>query len=325
MPVHDGSAFLGESLAALLAQVDKGLLEVLVVDDASGDGSAELAADLGARVLRAPVRGGPGLARNLGAEAARGDVLFFVDADVVVHGDAARRVAETLADPDVAAVFGSYDDRPRDTGFASRYMNLRHHLVHQQGAGEAETFWAGCGAVRRQVFLAVGGFDAARYPEPSIEDIELGGRLRGAGHRIRLHAGLQGTHLKRWTLRGVIHTDIFRRAIPWARLLLADSRAVRVLNTSRRERARAGLAWLILAAAGLSAGNVLPLWAPLGLLGVAALLNRPLLSLFARRGGWLFAVAGLLQHQLYYLYSSAVYVFCFAESRLRDRPAAASR
>jgi hypothetical protein len=79
------------------------------------------------------------------------------------------------------------------------------------------------------------------------------------------------------------------------------------------------------AATGLFAGGVLPLWAPLGLLCVAALLNRSLLSLFARRGGWLFAVAGLLQHQLYYLYGSVAYVFCVAERRLRARPATDSR
>ena len=56
----------------------------------------------------------------------------------------------------------------------SQYRNLLHHFVHQHGHAEASTFWAGCGAIRRAAFDAVGGFDAARFPRPSIEDIELG-------------------------------------------------------------------------------------------------------------------------------------------------------
>ena len=313
----DGRAHLAESLPPLLAQVDKGLLEVIVVDDGSRDGSAELARELGARVLRGEHRAGPAAARNRGAEAARGDVLFFVDADVVVHSDAVDRVAEAMDGEDIVAVFGSYDDSPREPGFASRYMNLRHHHVHQAAVGAVATFWAGCGAVRADAFRDLGGFQAERFPLPSIEDIALGKGLHEAGGRILLLGDLQGTHLKRWTLWSVIHTDIFRRALPWGRLIVGEGAPGNELNSSYRERICAVVAWAIVATALLGATGSLPLVVVTACVALAVLLNLRLLLLFLRRGGWWFAVRAFFQHQLYYLYGSLVYVFCWIEHRLR--------
>src|SRR5581483_8555183 len=135
---------------------------------------------------------GPADARNRGAARATGDVLVFVDADVVVHGDAFARIRRAFEDPSLVALFGSYDDRPAAPGTVSVFRNLLHHHVHQSGAGPATTFWAGLGAVRRDAFEAVGGFDAERYLVPSVEDIDLGTRLVAAGRRIELDPSVQG-------------------------------------------------------------------------------------------------------------------------------------
>src|SRR3989442_4923268 len=121
----------------------------------------------------------------------------------------------------------------------SRYRNLLHHFVHQRGKPDASTFWAGCGAIRRHTFEEVRGFDAARFPRPSIEDIELGYRLRAAGHRIRLDPRLQGTHLKRWTLGSILRTDIAQRALPWSRLILKSGQAPPALNLTTGQPASA--------------------------------------------------------------------------------------
>ncbi|MCS5697773.1 glycosyltransferase [Cyanobium sp. FGCU-52] len=173
------------------------------------------------RLLSTGERAGPGAARNLAARRARGEVLLFVDADVELHPGAVQRFrAHFQQDPSLSAVFGSYDDSPAAPGIVSRYRNLLHHHVHQCHPGPAVSFWAGCGAVRRERFLAEGGFDP-RYDRPSIEDIEFGRRLSAAGGRILLDPAVQGTHHKRWTLASMLMTDIGRRAIPWSRLLLA--------------------------------------------------------------------------------------------------------
>ena len=133
---------------------------------------------------------------------ASGDVLVFIDADIEIHPDAFSRIRRAFtADPGLAALFGSYDDSPEAEGVVSVFRNLLHHHVHQSAAGPATTFWGGIGAVRRDAFERVGGFDQERFAEPSVEDIELGMRLTAAGAHILLDPDVQGKHLKRWTLR----------------------------------------------------------------------------------------------------------------------------
>ena len=121
------------------------------MDDASTDATALIAAEFADAVVRLPDRPrGPAYARNRGVEVARGDIVVFVDADVCVHTDTLRRFTAVFAnEPDVSAVFGAYDTQPEAPQLVSQYRNLLHHFVHSQSAGEAETFWAGCGAIRR--------------------------------------------------------------------------------------------------------------------------------------------------------------------------------
>jgi len=172
-------------------------------------------------VVTTPSDGGPAAARNAGVAASTGAIIVFVDADVEVHPDALRRLRTALdADRAVDAVFGAYDERPAEASLVSRFRNLLHHHVHVSSPGPAETFWAGLGAVRREAFEAHGGFDAHRFPRCSIEDIDLGMRMRAAGRGIELVADARGTHLKRWTLRSMLRTDFSARGVPWVALLL---------------------------------------------------------------------------------------------------------
>ena len=244
VPAYNNVCELSRSLSALrnAAGADS---ELIVVDDGSSQDVSSTAAHWGARVLRLARNAGPAAARNYGARHARGQVLFFVDADVVVPNDAIRRI-QTILDchEEIAAVFGSYDAAPAAPGLISQYRNLLHHFVHQNGKAEASTFWAGCGAVRRAAFERVGGFDEQRFPRPSIEDIELGYRLRRAGYRILLDKSLQSMHLKRWTLRSVIRTDIVYRAIPWCRLIVETGEAPDDLNVQGSQRMSVALTGL---------------------------------------------------------------------------------
>jgi glycosyltransferase involved in cell wall biosynthesis len=308
VPAHDSAAFIGECLDALHASSSP-IGEIVVVDDGSTDDTAAVATAAGARVLRQPANRGPAVARNAGAAAASGDVLFFVDADVVVARDAAARITRLLdAHPDVAAVFGSYDARPRAPGLVSQYRNLLHHWVHQQASPDAFTFWAGCGAVRRSVFEAIGGFDGdAAWC--FIEDIELGHRLRRAGHRIVLDKDLQGTHLKRWTLGGVLWTDVLYRAAPWTRLIRRGGAAPHDLNLARGQRwsvALVGLAGVCLALALVSP--------PLAAIAAAALaavvvLNRRFYAFLRRQRGGVFAAACVPLHVLYFACCGAGFAY----------------
>lgn len=318
MPVYNGREFIVKSLPPLVEMQRRGeVREVLVVDDSSTDDTASIAARLGARVMPSGGRLGPGAARNEAARVAEGEILWFVDADVIIHDDAAHYMHEGFAEPGVVAVFGSYDDQPPAQNFLSQYKNLVHHYYHHRGRKEASTFWAGCGAVRKDAFLAVGGFDVERYKRPSIEDIELGYRLRQAGGKILLFPELQSTHLKVWRLANLIHTEVFCRAIPWSRLMIEQTGVVDDLNVSSMERLRAVLAGLFLLAGVAAIAGFVPWWAVLVAAALATWVNRSLLALFYRRKGLLFAIMGLGFHQLYYLYSSLAFVYSVFECKLK--------
>jgi hypothetical protein len=264
-------------------------------------------------VVTEPRRAGPAAARNEGAERATGDVLVFVDADVLVHRDAFTRIRAAFAgDPELVAVFGSYDDRVVTESIVAGFRNLLHHVVHQRSAGEARTFWAGLGAVRAATFHEVGGFDADRYPRPSIEDVELGGRLAERG-RIVLDPSLQGTHLKEWTLGSMVVTDFARRGVPWVRLMTDRREVPATLNLGARERASAALALV----AALALARSRPAVAAAALAAGVAL-NADLYRTVARRLGMRGLGAAIPLHVLHQLLGAAAVPAALA-ARLRRR------
>jgi GT2 family glycosyltransferase len=309
VPVYENSQELSKCLAGLKRSALPDT-EIIVVDDASTDDSLSVAARMGAHVLQLTKNSGPAAARNYGARQASGDLLFFVDADVVLAPDALGRVEKAFREqPDLSAVFGSYDAHPKAAGVISQYRNLLHHFVHQNGNSEASTFWAGCGAIRRSVFEEIGGFDEKRFPHPSIEDIELGYRLRRAGYRILLDKSLQGTHLKQWTLLSFVRTDVVYRAIPWSRLILETKNLPNDLNLKWDQRASFILVLLacVFLALGMFHTGFIALSAT-AFLGVLVL-NRRMYVFFFRQRGLFFALACVPLHILYYLYSGLSYIY----------------
>lgn len=312
IPVYNGSKFLPRCLDGLFAS-DYPKYEVIVVDDGSTDDSAEIGRNKGAKVMSSEQRqSGPAAARNLAAKTAKGDILLFVDADVVVKNDTLTKVANAFLNrPEFSALFGSYDDEPGEKNFLSQYKNLQHHFVHQTSNSEASTFWAGLGAVRRDVFLSIGGFDCVKFAIPSIEDIELGVRLRTAGHRILLDRNIQAKHLKKWEIVSLIKTDIFCRAVPWSKLILTSQGMINDMNLKTNDRLSSGFVALSLL--------VFPfvLWKPLLLLLLVAflsaifLLNWKFFYFFAEKKGILFSLLTFPWLFLYFFYSGLTFVSCW--------------
>jgi len=326
VPVYNGREHIVKCLDAL-QNSSYPHFEIIVIDDCSTDDTASIARKRGATVLRTAKQSGPGVARNTGAKHANGEVLLFVDSDVTVREDTIAKVVDDfIRDPDIAALFGSYDNEPAESNFISQYKNLFHHFHHQHAEREAFSFWAGCGAMRKDIFFEMGGFDALRYEKPSIEDIELGHRLRRKGYRIILDKNIQVKHLKRWDLRSLVRTDVLQRAIPWSRLILESKIMPNDLNLKISQKISSISVFLMIFTLPLLLFgqqslfnvplNVIVAFALLTLFISFLLLNRELYNFFMRTRGFLFAVGVIPFHILYYAYSGVSFSYCWVLHRL---------
>jgi hypothetical protein len=292
--------------------------ELLIAADGAIEDWRPVAEEFGASHIAWPVACGPAVARNRAASVARGATLLFVDGDVIAEPGVVERVQRFFQEhPDAVAVFGAYDEAPEAPGFISQYRNLQHRYVHVNGGGNARTFWAGLGAVRAEAFLAVGGYDE-RFRRPSVEDIDLGYRLTAAGGRIVIDPGLNGKHLKRWTWRSSVVSDIRDRGVPWTQLIQRYGMSAD-LNLSLGLRASVACAYLtlLLALAGLwrpAAWWLLPL--PIALLLV---LNARFYGHFLRTRGPRFAAGVVVAHFVHHLCNGVSYVVGRTLHALRRR------
>ncbi|ERT09900.1 glycosyl transferase 2 family protein [Lyngbya aestuarii BL J] len=306
IPVYNGGEKFQRCLQSL-AKTSLNADEVIVVADGDTDGSWLLAENFGAKVIRLPKAGGPARARNLGAEAAKGDILFFIDADVEIYPDTIEKVVNVFTnEPDLSALIGSYDDTPGAENFLSQYRNLFHHYTHQISQEEASTFWGACGAVRKEVFLHVGGFDE-KYRLPCIEDIELGYRLKKAGYSIGLRKGILVKHLKEWRPISMVKADFFCRALPWTALILRDRQLNNDLNLQYSNRMSVVLVYAkigaLLATPWLSQTSIIACIFALAFV----ILNAPVYQFFHNKRGLFFTLRALPWHWLYYFYSGLAF------------------
>jgi glycosyltransferase involved in cell wall biosynthesis len=188
IPCRNGERIVGEAVRSALAQSEPPL-EVLVVDDASTDGTSQAARSAGARVLRLETRGNAGGARNRGIEESRGDVLAFLDADVGAPRDWLARVRETFdRDPDAVAVGGSVrNGRPGLFGDLDLYLN------HSE--------WIGGKASYRGLIPTLGvayrrdAVGPIRFVETNLgEDASFGAEVLARGGKLWYDPGIVMTH-----------------------------------------------------------------------------------------------------------------------------------
>jgi len=304
VPVYNSRELLRHCLESIHSSTVKPD-EIIVVDDGSNDGSPHVARALGARVLYTGTRAaGPAVARNIGAANAWGDILFFTDADCLLHPDTLDRVKtlfEREDSPD--AVIGSYDLRPLASNYLSQYRNLLHAYVHQTSSEDAHTFWGGCGAIRKSRFVELNGFDTRLYKRPSIEDIELGYRLKASGGHILLDKDMLVTHCKRWAPVNLVRTDVRDRGIPWMRLILRSNSAKSDLNLKLRDRISVVLIYLMmLGLVGMFLSPVIALVSS-GMALAMFWFHLDLYRYFRKHGSLWFVIYCMFWHWLYYFFN----------------------
>lgn len=303
MPIHHADTATQRALCAVV-----GADQFIVVVDGEDERAVTLARTVCTEVITVERNSGPAAARNIGARAAWGDILFFVDSDVLITPQTLSHIRRAFADPALTALIGSYDDTPADPAFLSQYRNLLHHFTHQQSGGTIATFWGACGAVRRGAFLALGGFDE-QFRHPSIEDIEFGYRLAATGAQMRLDPTLQVKHLKRWTAVNMLQTDLWRRAYPWSRLILTGEGFEETLNIKTEQRISVALAVLLLPVTIVSRRG------SIGVVAALIWLNRTFYHFLLQKRGALFVFATLFWHWLYFLCSGVGFLLAWLVTR----------
>jgi Glycosyl transferase family 2 len=221
VPVRDGTATLASALTAILAsELPRDDYELIVVDDASSDGSPEVAARYADTVVRlSGRRSGPAYARNRGAELAQGEVLAFVDADAMVRPDTLPRMLRILSDrPELDAVSASHDRAAAAHNLASQYWNLLLHFGEQRQLGTCGDVASPCAAIGRNTFLSAGMYDEWRFETAPLEGIELGIRLEDSGRDVLSCRDLEIVGLRMWNLRSLCR-EVWDRSVLLARSL----------------------------------------------------------------------------------------------------------
>jgi GT2 family glycosyltransferase len=270
--------------------------EVVLVDDGSTDGTRAIAATFPVRLVPTQGRVGPAAARNLGARAAEGDILFFIDADVMLRRDSLDRLVRRFAEGHVDAVCGVQAAGMRERNLASQYKNLWMRWTYLRLTGDVPLFYTTAAAISRPLFWQAGGFDVG-YTAPSLEDTAFGQKLARLSLRVRVQPDLEVEHVKRYSVASLLRTD-FRRAAALTRLKLRHREELGTNNSSVPTGYIASIPLAGLGTVALLAGGMLgrPMVAGVGV-GAAALvvlLNRKFLQTIWVHEGWSRALASAL-------------------------------
>ncbi len=317
IPVYNGADTIGECLRAVY-RLNHTHYEVIVVDDHSSDNTLDITGEFPCQTISLPAHAGVSAARNRGASASQGEILFFLDSDILVEPDTLDRIAATLAvRPGISGLFCSYQKDTVPQNFTSVYKNFLHHYTHQTSNEQATTFCGGFGAIKREVFFKIGEFDESHH---SMEDVDLGYRLYQSGYKIFLDKTIQLTHCKRYTLFSLMKSDVVNRAIPWT-LIMLDRRIFRNdLNTKTSNTLSVPLAFLLLFDLPLLFFSVVALSLLPLLLLMFLFLNRHFFRFIYQEKGLIFTLRAIAMNWFSYLYSGGglvLGILAFLKEKLR--------
>lgn len=300
IPNYNGSATIGKCLEAAFASAYENF-EVIVVDDCSGDDSTAVIKRFPCRLIELKTRSGAAKARNEGALSAKGEMLFFTDADCLLSPDslaAANRAAQAAAPCTV--IGGTYTRIPYDKDFFSTFQSIFIHYSEVKNSNRPDYIATHAMLISAEMFRKSGGFRDDFMP--ILEDVEFSHRLHRSGCRLSMDAEIAVRHIFGFTLKSSV-LNAYRKARYWAiyslrnRDLLADS------GTASRELKINGMSCLVCLSCLLSA--VLgrnPAWLMFAAVvtGLNIFVSRGLLSEFHKTRGPMFALQAALYYMLLY-------------------------
>ncbi len=233
IPFKNAKDTLRECVEQILSDPYPGK-EIIFIDDGSDDNSSQFVPKAkNVKLIRLNESHGPARCRNLGAGEAKGDLLIFIDSDILVPEGAIALFVETFRKkPAIAAVVGMLSDRCLYTNLYSCYFNLRKHYDYLSIGGIyiSALYSSVCG-IRKNVFDQYGGF-SVNYRTASVEDAELASRLIEGGEKIMLNKKIRVDHKKHHSLVSLLKSD-FTRAVLFGKLFVEKRMAKKVASKKR--------------------------------------------------------------------------------------------
>ena len=208
IPVKNGGPSFEKCLLAVRSTQGVSY-QVVVVDDGSIDNTVEIASKYTTDVIKLPHSAGPANARNTGAQVANGNILFFIDSDIIIPPDTLLKIKRIFEDPGVVAITGVLSDTVCYKNFCSQYKNLWMRYTYTRLPEVVSLFYTSGAAIRREIFLESGGFDTG-YRRPSVEDTAFGQKLDVMGYKVFLRTDISVEHVKYYSSFALLKTDFYR-------------------------------------------------------------------------------------------------------------------
>lgn len=221
IPTYNAEKFMPNLLDSIFKTGIKDM-EVMIVDDCSTDNTVNIAGNYPVNVIQLETNAGPAKARNIGVKAAKGDIIFFLDADVIVMDGTIREVEDYFDNNPLSnCVIGICMKEPLNSGFVPRYMALFEY-IHLKGsrADRVSVFAPRCGAVRKDFFEKIGGYNES-YRGADVEDFELARRINKTDSII-LNRKMIVKHQFANFKQAV--RNYFKRAVMWVHLFIKEKR-----------------------------------------------------------------------------------------------------
>ncbi|HSV44012.1 MAG TPA: glycosyltransferase family 2 protein [Candidatus Bathyarchaeia archaeon] len=208
IPVRNEIRQLTECLHAIAASSLRPR-QIIVTDDASAPPISQDMIGPGIELLRFNIPCGPSCARNRGARKATGDILLFIDADILIKPDTLFKIQHCFKQPRTQAVIGVFDPAQQYPNFFSDYKNLWMNYTYQQASSPAGLFFTSIAAIRKDIFMTTAGFDE-HYTTPNTEDTAFGNVLLNSGITPMVIPDITVSHQKVYSFLSLLKTDIQR-------------------------------------------------------------------------------------------------------------------
>jgi glycosyltransferase involved in cell wall biosynthesis len=197
-------------------------MEVIIVDDCSSDRTIEIAKRYPVRIIQMEKNSGPAKARNRGVREAKGDIIFFLDSDVIVMQGAIREIKDYFKkNPSAKCVIGVCSTEPLNHGFVPRYMAMFEYIhLTSVKDGMVSVFAPRCGAVRKDFFQKIGGYNES-YRGADVEDFELARRINNTDP-IVLNTKIMVKH--QFADFRQAFRNYFKRTVMWIHLFFREKK-----------------------------------------------------------------------------------------------------